>query len=430
MKLDADLHLTTLDNGIRIATERVPHGYGVALGLTVDAGSRYERSEEAGIAHLLEHMVFKGTERRTARQIAEEMDAVGGQLDAYTSKETTGYSVRVLPEHLPLALDVLSDMLRHSRLNEDDLELEKAVVLEEHKSLEDAPEEWVHDLFSETVWPDHPLGRPVIGTPESVAAMTPGQLSAFLARHYTPDRLIFSAAGNVAHEAVVEEVARQFGDLRPSASPFPEATTPPATRLEEALRNRKLEQAHFCMGGEGVSEQDPDRWAARILNLVLGGGMSSRLFQEIRENRGLCYSIASEMISTRDAGLWIVYADTSPRHLDSVRDLSWQELQRAAGNGLTAGELERAKAQVRAGTLLSLDDVGTRMGRLARALFYHDRLVPLSEQVGHIEAITLDDCRRVAERLFGGERFAFAAIGPFSRRRATRGARTVVGASG
>lgn len=430
MKLDADRRLTTLDNGIRIATERVAHAYGVSLGLTVDAGSRYELPAEAGIAHLLEHMVFKGTERRTARQIAEEMDAVGGSLDAYTSKETTGYSVYVLPEHLPLALDVLSDMLRHSRMNEDDLELEKSVILEEHKSLEDAPEEWVHDLFSETVWPDHPLGRPVIGTPESVAATTPAQLFQFLATQYTPDRLIFASAGNVAHEDVVAQIARYFGDLPTGNAQLRETTEPPITHLKEVLRNRKLEQTHFCMGGQGLSVQEEDRWAARILNMVLGSGMSSRLFQEIRENRGLCYSIGSEMISMRDSGLWIVSADTSPRHLEAVRDLSWQELRRAAANGLTAEELERAKAQIRAGTLLSLDDVGTRMGRLARALLYHDRLIPLSELVAKLEAITLEDCHRVAQRLFGGDQFAFAAIGPFPRRRVpTRGPRTTVGAS-
>jgi predicted Zn-dependent peptidase len=409
---------TTLDNGIRVVTERVPYVHSVAVGLRVDVGARDEPDDRAGISHVLEHMLFKGTERRTARAIAEELDAVGGHMDAFTSKEYTGYSARVLPEHLPLALDVLADMLRHSLLEERELDLEKGVILEEYKSLEDAPEEYVHDIFSRTMWPRHPLGRSVIGYPQVITGLTRQNLLDHLDRHYVPARMICVAAGNVEHDAFVAELDRQFGDL--SGTGPPRELTPPDTVLEKCLVHRPTEQAHFCMGTTGVDENDPERWAVRVLNLILGGGMSSRLFQEIREKRGLCYSIGSESMSYREGGMFIVYADTSPEQLDEVRDLTRQELLNVARNGLTLAELERAKNQVRAATLLSLDDIGSRMNRLARSLLYHGRVIPPEELVALVDALGLDDCRRAAERLFGAGEFAFAAIGPFGTRKRRR----------
>jgi predicted Zn-dependent peptidase len=408
---DSPVRETTLENGIRLATEHVPHVYSVSIGLRVDAGARDEPEEQVGISHILEHMLFKGTERRSAREIAEELDAVGGHMDAFTTKEYTGYGTRVLPEHVPLALDVLADMLRHSLLDEDELELEKSVVLEEYKSLEDTPEEYVHEVFSRTIWPTHPLGRSVIGRRESIAAVTRPDLARYLAAHYVPSRLICVAAGNIDHDALAAELERQFGDLGGDAAE--RRLEPPVARMEKCLMHRPLEQAHFCMGTDGVSETDPDRWAVRVLNLLLGGSMSSRLFQEIREKRGLCYSIGSEAVSYREGGVFAVYADTSPEHLDEVRDLTCRELLNVAEHGLTEEELQRAKDQVRAATLLSLDDVGSRMNRLARSLLYHGRVIPLSELVACVERVTLDDCRRAAQRLFGRGEFAFAAIGPF-----------------
>jgi predicted Zn-dependent peptidase len=420
---EAAIRETTLDNGVRVVTERIPHLQSVALGVRIDAGARDEPEELAGITHLLEHMVFKGTERRTARDIAEEMDAVGGHMDAFTTKEYTGYGARVLPEHVPLALDVLADMLRHSLLDEDELELEKAVILEEYKSLEDAPEEYVHDVFGRALWPRHPLGRPVIGYPEVISRLTRADLLNLLLTHYVPSLMICAAAGCVDHDAFVRDLEHQFGDLA-GIGAVRDLTTPEA-EMEKTLVHRPTEQAHFCMGTAGVDENDPDRWAVRVLNLILGGGMSSRLFQEIREKRGLCYSIGSESISYREGGMFIVYADTSPRQLDEVRDLSWQEMLNVAENGIAPEELTRAKNQVRAATLLSLDDVGSRMNRLARSLLYHGRVVPLEELMALVEAVTLEDCHRVAGRLFGGGKFAFAAIGPFENGKKRRRPRVI-----
>lgn len=414
---------TKLDNGLRVVTEHVPYVHSVSLGIRVDAGSRDEPEDLAGISHVLEHMLFKGTETRTARDIAEVMDAVGGQMDAFTSKEYTGYGARVLPEHVPLAIDVLADMLRHSLFDTKELDLEKSVILEEVRSVEDSPEEYVHDLFNRTMWPQHPLGRQVIGYPEVISRLTRDDLLDYLATYYVPERMILVAAGNLDHDALVAEVNRHFGDLA-GATPARELH-PAVPHFEETRLSRPLEQSHFSMGAIGIPECDPDRWAARVLSLMLGGGMSSRLFQEIREKRGLCYSIGTEMISYREGGMFIVYADTSPQQLDEVRDLCQQELLNVAENGITADELQRAKNQVRAGTLLSLDDTGSRMNRLARSLLFHGRVIPLQELVDYVEAVTTEDCLRVCQRMFGKGEFAFAAIGPFPKRRATRTRKTV-----
>jgi len=415
---ETEVRETTLDNGLRVVSEYVPYVQSVSIGLRIDAGSRDETDELAGISHVLEHMLFKGTARRTARDIAEVMDAVGGQIDAFTSKEYTGYGARVLPEHVPLAMDVVADMLLNSLLDEKELELEKGVILEEYRSVEDAPEEYVHELFSKVMWPDHPLGRSVIGFPEVIKRLTPSDLQTYLDTHYAPDRMICVAAGNLDHDAFVAETARWFGGMT-GRGPLRQLQSV-ASQAGETRLDRPLEQSHFCMGVDGVSESDPDRWAARVLSLLLGGGMSSRLFQEIREKRGLCYNVASETVSYREGGMFIVYADTNPQQMEEVRELSRVELLNAAQNGVTAEELIRAKNQVRAGTLLSLDDTGSRMNRLARSLLYHDRVIPLQELVDYVEAVTVDDCGRVAQRLFGKDEFSFAAIGPAQKKRTRR----------
>ncbi|MFN3648551.1 MAG: M16 family metallopeptidase [Armatimonadota bacterium] len=413
--LDTEVRQTRLENGIRVVSEYVPHANGVAVGLRVDAGARDESEDRAGISHVLEHMLFKGTERRTAREIAEEMDAVGGHIDAYTTKEYTGFGVRVLPEHVPLALDVLADMLRRSLLDEDELTLEKGVILEEYRSIEDSPEDYVHDLFARTLWPSHPLGRPVIGSPEVIKSLTRDDLRGYLARYYVPQRIICAAAGRIDHDELVAELETQFGDLSGEA-PARELSAP-ASSHEETRLSRPTEQAHFCMGTPGVSETDLDRWAVRVLSLIVGGSMSSRLFQEIREKRGLCYSIGCETVSYREGGMFVVYADTKPEQLEQVRDLSRDELLKVVEHGITSEELVRAKNQVRAATLMSLDDVGSRMGRLGRSVMYHDTVIPLSEIAARVDAVTRDDCARAAERLWKRGEFAFAAIGPFRKRR-------------
>jgi predicted Zn-dependent peptidase len=265
------------------------------------------------------------------------------------------------------------------------------------------------------VWPDHPLGRPIIGYPEVIQRLTREELLQYLAQHYVPGRMIFAGARNVEHDAFVAEVQRQWGDH--CGRGVERVLCKPETHLDTELVPRKTEQAHFCMGIDGVDETHPDRWTARVLNLILGGGMSSRLFQEVREKRGLCYSIGSELATYREGGLLVIYADTSPAQMEEVRDLCLQEMRTMARNGVTAEELARAKNQVRAGLLLSLDDIGSRMNRLAHSLLFHGRVIPPSELRGYVEAVTLEDCRRVAASLFGEERVAFTAIGPFKKKR-------------
>lgn len=409
--IESTVRESHLPNGIRVATETVPHAYGVAIGIRVHSGSRDEDEQQVGISHLLEHMFFKGTTLRSARQIAEEMDAIGGNLDAFTSKEYAGYGSRVLPEHVPFALELLTDVLRNPRLDEDDLELEKSVVLEEIKGIEDSPEEYVHEVFSASVWPDHPLGRPIIGTPEIVSRLSAEELREHLTRHYVPERLVFAASGAISHEEFEALVSQHFGDLAGEA--LPRSTESPVCHTPRTLLARATEQTHFCMGLNALSETDPDRWALRIVNLILGGGMSSRLFQEIREERGLCYSIGSDLISFREGGLFVIYSDTSPEHVEELEELARAALQRVTREGVSLEELGRAKAQVRAATLLSLDDVGTRMNRLARSILYHNRVVPLADLMSQVDRVTAEDCLRVAERVFSGSELAFAAIGPF-----------------
>jgi predicted Zn-dependent peptidase len=351
---------------------------------------------------------------------------VGGHIDAYTTKEYTGYGVRVLPEHLATGLDLLGDMLCRSRVDAAELELEKAVILEEYKSIEDTPEDYVHDVFARTLWPAHPLGRPVIGRPEVVAALSAEDVREQMLRYYAPARMICAAAGNVDHEALVGLLDAQFGDLPPG--PGARSLTPPDAAMERTLVDRPSEQAHFVLGTTGMDENHEERWALRVLTLIAGGGMSSRLFQEVREKRGLCYSIAADATSYREGGMFVVYADTSQTQMAEVEGLVRLELARLAREGVRPEELARAKEQVRTATLLSLDDIGSRMSRLARSLLYHGRVIGLEEILAEIDALTLADIHRVANRLFGDDRYALAAIGPFGKRRRRTGGSAAAGA--
>ncbi len=419
--LDLPIRESVLPNGIRIASQPVPGVNGAVLGMRVDCGSRDEAIGQRGISHLLEHMVFKGTARRTARQIAEVMDTIGGQIDAYTTKEYTGYALRVLPSHLPPALDLLTDMLRNSLFAEADLELEKSVILEEFRSIEDAPEEFVHEFFCRAFWPDHPLGAAVIGVPEEFTAVTRADLDAFRASHYLPNRILFAASGAIDHESLVDLIGSNFGDLRGEVPP--RILEEPVAHLTETILPRPLEQAHLCLGVPSVHENDPSRWAVRILTLILGGSMSSRLFQEIREKRGLCYSIGAEHQSYREGGYLMVYADTSPVNAATVRELILEELASLAEHGVTGEELDRAREQVRTNTLLSLDDAVTRMGRLAHSMLYQGEVVALARLMAYVDAVTLEECHQAAAKLFGGGRHAYTMIGPAVRTRRPRGSR-------
>jgi predicted Zn-dependent peptidase len=403
--------VTTLANGIRVVSETVPYANSVAIGVWVDVGARDESEPLSGISHFLEHLLFKGTARRTARAIAEELDFVGGQLNAFTDKEHTCYYAKVLPEHVPVALDVLGDMLQHSLLDPEELEREKNVIIEEIKQHEDTPEELVHDVFVTALWPDHPLGRPVIGRAEVIEALSRHQVVDYLRRHYVPARTLIAAAGNLCHADLVTLVEQCFDGARGS-DPAREAGILATTAAAISLA-RPVEQVHFCLGTRGCSQIDPDRYALGVIDSAVGGGMSSRLFQEVREKRGLCYSIGSYTASYREGGLFAVYAGTSLENLEEVQALSRTELAAVAADGLGDEELERAKNQIRGAILLGLDSMSGRMTRLAKSLLYYDRVVPAAEVVDRIQQVTSEDVRRVAAALFSGGEYAIAAIGPF-----------------
>jgi predicted Zn-dependent peptidase len=403
-------HFARTSNGIRVVTESVPYVQSVSLGIWMDAGARDETDAVAGISHFIEHLLFKGTERRSAQQIAEQLDAVGGQINAFTDREYTCYYVKVLPEHLPLAQDVLADMLQHSVLDPEEIVREKNVILEEIKRHEDTPDELVHDLFAETLWPGHPLGRSVIGRAEVIENLSREQIVGFLKEQYLPGRMVVAAAGNLEHEAIVAEVEKTLGDM--PAGERGHDLYPPRVAVAAAELPKPTEQVHFCLGTRGFNQLEEDRYALGLIDSAVGGGMSSRLFQEVREKRGLCYAIGSYTASYREAGMFSVYAGTSPEALDEVRDLVVHELRNVAKEGLTAAELLRSKNQIRGAVLLSLDSMSTRMTRIGKSMLYYDRVISPGEVVDKIEAVTDADVRRISRELFGGD-FAYAAVGPF-----------------
>jgi predicted Zn-dependent peptidase len=399
-----------LPNGIRVVTEEVPYVQSVALGIWVDTGARDETEEHSGISHFIEHLLFKGTERRTALQIAEEFDAVGGQLNAFTDKEYTCFYAKVLPEHTGLALDVIADMLCNSLLDPEEVEREKNVVIEEIKRHEDTPDELIHDIFLETLWPGHPLGRSVIGRPEVIAALTRDDIVDYVRRHYLPQRMVIAAAGNLSHGSLLECIERYFGGM--NGAPLPRTPVAPAVHAGTVEVSRSTEQVHFCVGTRGFNQDEDDRYPLGLIDTAVGGGMSSRLFQEVREKRGLCYAIGSYTASYREAGMFAVYAGTSPENASEVRTLIQYELQRLAQSGLGEAELQRAKNQIRGAVLLGLDSMSGRMTRLGKSMLYYDRVISPFEVVEKVEAVTADDVRRVCGSLFSGD-YAYAAVGPF-----------------
>lgn len=414
--------ISTLENGVRVVTERVPYASSVSLGVWVDTGARDESDENAGISHFIEHLLFKGTQRRSAQEIAEALDAVGGQLNAFTDKEYTCYYAKVLPEHTDLALDVLSDMLQHSVLDPEEIDRERDVVLEEIKRHQDTPDELIHDVFLTTLWPGHPLGRSVIGYPEVIERVTREEILAYLRQHYVPGRMVVAAAGNLEHREILDRVRRYLGEME--GDPAPREPVAPAVCVGDTCLKRSTEQVHFCLGTRGFTQEEDDRYPLGIIDAAVGGGMSSRLFQEVREKRGLCYAIGSYTASYREAGMFAVYAGTSPKNSAIVRELIHQELTKVAREGLGDDELKRAKNQIRGAVLLGLDSMSGRMTRLGRSVLYYDRVISPYEVVEKIERVTPEEVRRVAEAVFGGN-YAYAAVGPVpeSRCSPTRGDR-------
>ncbi|MGZ5302027.1 MAG: M16 family metallopeptidase [Actinomycetota bacterium] len=412
------IHRTEYTSGLRVVTERMPGVRSVSLGVWVLAGSRDEAPAISGASHFLEHLLFKGTKVRSAQDIAQAFDAVGGDLNAFTAKEYTCYYARVLDRDLELAVDHLADMLQHSVIRSVDLDGERQVILEEINMHEDSPEDLVHDVFTETLWPDHPLGRPVLGTVATIEAATRPSVRRFYKRHYVPGNFVVAAAGNVRHEDVLSLLSNRMETGR--ALPDGDASTwnlrrgghPPAPSGKRLVRRRKTEQAHICLGTNGLARTDPDRFAFLVVNTALGGGMSSRLFQEIRERRGLAYSVYSYHSQYAEAGLFTAYAGTTPARAEQVISLLRGELDDVASGNLTEEEFERARGHVKGSLVLGLEDPGGRMSRLGKSEIAHGEILSVSQTLGRIERVTLDDARRVAERVLSRP-MTLTVLGPF-----------------
>ncbi|HEY8497819.1 MAG TPA: pitrilysin family protein, partial [Limnochordales bacterium] len=401
---------TVLDNGVRIVTEAVDDLRSAALSIWVDVGSRDEAPHEQGICHFIEHMMFKGTERLSARAIAERIDAIGGQLNAFTTKEQTCYYARVLGEHLSEAVDLLAEMLLFSRMDPADIAKEQGVIVEEIRMYEDTPDELIHDLVARAYLGRHPAGRAVLGTRESVSAFTREQVLDFVRRHYTGRRLVVAAAGRVDHDSLVEQIARHFSGL-PAGEP-PRRAAPVEGEYRWLVRARKTEQAHLCLSTPGIRANSPDKWTMLVLDTVLGGGVSSRLFQELREERGWVYSTYSYHTALSDVGYFTIYAGASPERAPAVLELVEQQLAALAAAGITQAELRRAQEHLKGSILLSMESMSYRANRLARAELSGEPYLSPDQLIACIEGVDADQVHRLAARLFVPEAYAFAAVGP------------------
>jgi predicted Zn-dependent peptidase len=401
------VQVTTLPGGLRVATDRMEGVATVSLGVYVDAGARSEPAAINGVAHFLEHMAFKGTERRSARAIAEEIEAVGGHLNAYTAREQTAYYAKVLKDDAPLALDILSDILQHSTFDAAEFDRERQVILQEIGQAEDTPDDIVFDHFQATAYPGQAMGRPVLGTVETVSALPRGALVDYMRSHYHAPGMVVSAAGAVEHDRIVELAAAAFTGIASDPAPKAEAGRYAGGDFRE---DRDLEQIHLVVGFPGVSYTDPDHHAFQVLATILGGGMSSRLFQEIREKRGLVYSIYAFSSSFHDGGIFGVYAGTGEREVKELIPVLCDEVL-AIGGRLEPGELARAKAQLRASLLMSRESTSSRAESLAHQLLVHGAAIPTEETLARLEAVDAAAVARVAARLHSG-RPTVAAMGP------------------
>lgn len=401
---------TTLDNGLRILSESIPYMSSVSIGFFVGTGSRSESLPEQGVSHFIEHLMFKGTDKRSARDIAEEVDDVGGQLNAATDRENTCYYIKVLPEHLGLGLDILSDMLLHSKFAEADVEKERQVVLEEISLYEDSPDELIHDLHMNSLWPGHALGRNILGTRDSIGAMTREMILDYTRRHYMPDNIVVAAAGNLTHDQLVSQVRRFWDNVRGAAKVSADST--PMFASGRHLQEKEIEQIHICLGTPGVAHDDPRFYASHVLNTILGGGVSSRLFQHIREERGLAYSVCSYPSSFRDTGLFTIYTGVSPENCREVMDVIGSIIDDIRGNGVRPDELKRAKEQLKAGLLFSLESSSSRMSRLGRAEISSREYLSPEQLVAKVDAVMLQHLFDLAQPLFRHESTCLTALGP------------------
>jgi len=409
---ESTVRRTVLPNGIRVLTEPIAQFRSVTLGIWVHNGSRFETAAQNGISHFLEHLLFKGTERRSAKEIAEEIEALGGVLNAFTGREVTCYHAKVLGEHLPIAFDVLSDIFLHSTFPEDEIERERSVILAEIAEVEDSPDQHVQVLFDEHFWARDALARPICGTNETVSALRRSDFIEFVKERYRPDRVVVAAAGDVDHDWLVEQVERQFSAQNGVTTAAAESQ--PTPHLQLRVHTKELEQVQMLLGVPGLSAVDQTRYAAYVLNTALGEGMSSRLFQEVRERRGKAYSIYSYLDSFSNAGSLAVYAALGADAVGEVIEVVREEFAKLEREGLPAAELESAKNQIKGGMLLSLESTAARMRRLAINELYFGRHIEPDEVAEEISAVTGDDVLAMAGRLFGEGKVAATLLGNLS----------------
>ncbi|MDP9171722.1 MAG: insulinase family protein [Acidobacteriota bacterium] len=407
---DRDIQTTQLSNGIKVITETMTHVRSVSVGVWVGTGSRREIPEENGVSHFIEHMLFKGTTTRSAEDIARSVDSIGGNLDAFTAKELVGFNTKVLDEHLPIAIDVLSDLVLNPAFREEDIEKEKGVILEEIKMDADNPDYLVHETFTSNFWKDHALGRPILGTRETVKNLSHSVISDYYRAVYTPENLLITAAGNLTHDRLVQLARERFETVKPGG-PVPKQA-PPATHARIALKSRKeLEQVHVCLGVPSYPIPHQDRFTCYVLNTVLGGGMSSRLFQNIRERQGLAYAVFSELNPYTDTGCLAVYAGTSLESARLVVESVLKEFTLMKQEIVPPEELRRAKDHLKGSLMLSLESTSSRMSNLARQEMHFSRFFTLDELIESIEQVTAEGVQRIAQTFFDQKLIALTVLG-------------------
>lgn len=405
----------TLDNGVRLVTERMPALKSVSVGIWVNVGSRDEEAGEEGFSHFIEHMFFKGTATRSAIQISREIDALGGEMNAFTSRETTTFYIKVLDEQLKPGLALLADLFHNSRFPAKEIEKEKQVVLEEMRMVQDEPEEWVQDLHTQQIFGAHPLGRPILGTAATVKNLGRRDILGYIQRYYHPSDTVVAVAGNFDQKRLLSLLDTHFGRFERTAA-SKRNRWPAEIQGGLQVQEKQLEQAHLCLGLKGISVEHKDRYAAALLNAVLGGNVSSRLFQEIREKRGLAYSIYSCLSAYSDGGTWSIYAGTRPSEAPRVVELVTRELRRLCTNGIRRDELARAKNQMKGGVMLGLESTSSRMGKLAKDELHHGRQVSLDEVMTGIDRASEAQLLELGRGLFDRSRLSVTALGPVSRR--------------
>jgi len=408
----------SLPNGIRVVTERMDHVRSVAVGVWVETGSRHEAENRCGMSHLIEHLVFKGTATRSAEQIARTMDSVGGQMDAFTTKEHTCFYVQVLDQHLPLAVDLLADILLNPLFNADELEREKSVVLQEIKMVEDTPDDVIHDLFAGQIWEGHPLGRPILGSREAVTSYDRQTALSHFTEEYVPPRILISVAGNATHDHVINLFSTGFQGFERGATT--RTATPPITRPGVNIVNKTLEQVHLIMGFPGLRHSAPERYALFLLNDVIGGSMSSRLFQEVREREGLVYAIHSGVQAYVDTGTLYVYAATDAQNFSKVLKSTLKVIRELKKTGVTDEELRRAKDHLKGSLMLSLESTSSRMNRLAKHEMHHGTFLSMDAMLAAIDGVRHEEVQTLVTELLDEDRLALTTLGPLDRRNLPR----------